>query len=160
MRNLVPSDLSHLERILYDTGAFNDDEVACAMELLAIVLDDPSQKDYLVSVAESDGKVSGYVLYGPTPLTVGNVTLYWIAVDPRGQGKGIGKCLMERVESYAKQHRGRLIYLETSSRGSYTRTRTFYERAGYAEESRLEDFYSPGDDRLCFVKRLESSTQP
>lgn len=159
MRNLQPSDLPDLDRILRDTGAFTEDEVACAMELLDIVLDDPAQQDYLVAVEENADAVAGYVLYGPTPIASGNVTLYWIAVDPHFQGQGVGRRLMQQVENYAQSLQGRLIYLETSSQGGYQRTRKFYRQAGYVEESRLRDFYRPGDDRITFVKRLADNAQ-
>ncbi|MGE4545463.1 MAG: GNAT family N-acetyltransferase [Pedobacter sp.] len=159
MRDLKLSDLPDLERILRDTGAFTEEEVACAMELLEIVLDNPSQRDYLVAVAEVAGAVAGYVLYGPTPLTSGNVTLYWIAVSPRSQGQGVGQRLMEHVERYGQSLQGRLICLETSSQGSYERTRTFYSKAGYLEESCIKDFYRPGDDRITFIKRLQNQTE-
>lgn len=154
MRDLRSSDLLHLNRVLRDTGAFTEEEVACAMELLDIVLDNPEQGDYLVSVEEVAGAVAGYVLYGPTPMTSGNVTLYWIAVCPRTQGQGVGRQLMEQVERYGQSLEGRLVCLETSSQGNYQRTRRFYRQAGYLEESRLKDFYRPGDDRITFVKRL------
>ncbi len=154
MRDLRPSDLPHLERILRETGAFNEEEVDCALELLNIVLDNPAQRDYLVVVAEIAGDIAGYVLYGPTPMTIGNLTLYWIAVCPKAQGQGIGQRLMEHVENHGKTLQGRLVCLETSSQGSYERTRSFYRQAGYLEESRIIDFYRSGDDRITFVKRL------
>jgi ribosomal protein S18 acetylase RimI-like enzyme len=154
MRDLLPGDLPHLERILRATGAFTGEEVACAMELLAIVLTDPRQQDYLVTVADGEADVQGYILYGPTPLACGNVTIYWIAVAPEAQGQGIGRQLMTHVEQYARRLQGRLICLETSSQGGYERIRKFYRCAGYREEARLRDFYRPGDDRLTFIKRL------
>jgi ribosomal protein S18 acetylase RimI-like enzyme len=157
MRDLTIADLPHLQRILRSTGVFTEAEVACAMELLAIVLDDPAQIDYRVAVAQTDGDVQGYVLYGPTPLADGNVTLYWIAVCPEAQCRGVGRRLMAQVEEYARQHGGRLVCLETSSQGGYERTRRFYRQTGYVEESRIRDFYSPGDDRITFVKRLDQT---
>ena len=39
-------------------------------------------------VAEQEGEVTGYVLFGPTPLTEGNFDIYWIATDPRLHGQG------------------------------------------------------------------------
>lgn len=154
MRDLQPSDLPELARLLDATGAFNEEEIACAMELLDIVLDNPAQKDYLVAVAHDAGGVTGYVLYGPTPLASGNITLYWIAVSPRAQGRGTGRALLQRVDQHARDLQARLIYLETSSQGSYARTRDFYQKAGFREESCLKDFYRSGDDRLTYVKRL------
>jgi ribosomal protein S18 acetylase RimI-like enzyme len=156
MRNLKREDLPALMRILNDTGAFTDIEVGCAVELLGIVLDDPHQQDYIVAVAEEDGHVVGYVLYGPVPLTEGNFDLYWIATDPNVQGRGFGRRLLAHVEADARKRGGRMVCLETSSQGGYERTRIFYEQSGYIEESRIRDFYRPGDDRITYVKRFST----
>jgi ribosomal protein S18 acetylase RimI-like enzyme len=156
MRNLKREDLPDLIRVLNETAAFTDVEVGCAMELLGIVLDDPNQKDYIVAVAEDDGRAVGYVLYGPVPLTEGNFDLYWIATDPRVQGRGFGRKLLAHAEADARTRGGRMICLETSSQGGYERTRLFYEQAGYVEESRILDFYHPGDDRITYVKRFST----
>ena len=156
MRKLEPSDLPELERVLCATGAFNEAEVECAMELLHIVLDDPAQKDYLVAVADDGGKAAGYILYGPVPVTEGNFDIYWIATDPAVQGKGLGRALMEFAEADARARGARMVCLETSSQGGYQRTRRFYDQAGYIQESCIRDFYKPGDDRLTYVKRFSS----
>lgn len=156
MRLLEPGDLADLTRILQETGAFTRAEVACAVELLEIVLNDPAQQDYLVAVAEHAGAVAGYILYGPVPLTEGNFDIYWIATDPAVQGLGLGRQLMEWAEADARRRGARLVCLETSSQGSYQRTRRFYDQAGYLEESRIRDFYKPGDDRITYVKRFST----
>lgn len=154
LRDLRADDPAELERILVATAAFTPAEVAVAMELLEIVLQQPHQRDYEVAVAVVLGKVAGYVLFGPVPASEGNFDLYWIAVDPAAQGSGIGQRLMEHVEAQVRGRHGRMICLETSSQGGYSRTRHFYEKAGYLLESRIRDFYRPGDDRLTYVKRF------
>jgi ribosomal protein S18 acetylase RimI-like enzyme len=154
MRKLIASDLPPLRRILVATGAFTDVEVDCAVELLETVLNDPHQRDYQVIVADYEEAVAGYVLYGPVPLTEGNYDLYWIATDPALHGKGVGRQLMEETERRLREIGARLLCLETSSQGSYVRTRRFYEQAGYLEESCIRDFYRPGDDRITYVKRF------
>lgn len=154
LRDLVATDLPHLDRILRETGAFTPAEVAVAMELLELVIGDPNQRDYEVAVAELRGIPAGYVLFGQVPATEGNFDLYWIAVDPAAQGHGFGQQLMQHVEAKVRGRSGRMICLETSSQGGYQRTRRFYEQAGYLLESRIQDFYRPGDDRLTYVKRL------
>ncbi len=154
MRKLEAADLPELTRILRQTEAFTPVEIDCALELLQIVLDDPSQTDYLVAVAEAKGRIAGYVLYGPVPLTQGTYDIYWIATDPALHGQGFGRLLMEHAEADASARGARMICLETSSQGSYSRTRSFYDRAGYVEESRIRDFYRPGDDRITYVKRF------
>jgi ribosomal protein S18 acetylase RimI-like enzyme len=154
LRELHTGDLPELERILMATDAFTAAEVAVAMELLEIVINQPQQRDYEVAVAEALGKVAGYVLFGPVPATDGNFDLYWIAVDPAAQGTGVGQRLIEHVEEGVRRRGGRMVCLETSSQGGYSRTRSFYEKAGYLLESRIRDFYKPGDDRLTYVKRF------
>jgi ribosomal protein S18 acetylase RimI-like enzyme len=124
------------------------------MELLEIVINQPAQRDYEAAVAEALGRVAGYVLFGPVPATEGNFDLYWIAVDPGAQGTGVGQRLLEHVEDAVRSRNGRMVCLETSSQGGYDRTRSFYEKAGYLLESRIRDFYKPGDDRLTYVKRF------
>lgn len=154
MRELRPGDFLALTDILRQCGAFNEAELACAQELLEIVLKDPAQSDYRVAVTEEAGCVLGYILFGPVPLTEGNYVIYWIAVAPQRQGRGIGRRLLAHVEALAVAEGARLICLETSSQGSYQRTRDFYTQAGYRLESRIGDFYRVGDDRLTYVKRF------
>ncbi|MER3459484.1 MAG: N-acetyltransferase, partial [Chloroflexota bacterium] len=68
--------------------------------------------------------------YGPTPLTRGVYDLYWIAVDPQMQGRGIGSLLLGRVEADVQARGGRMIVVQTSGRPDYIRSRCFYERHG------------------------------
>lgn len=159
MRPPEPRDLTELARILHETGAFLAIEIECALDLVRIVLEQPCQTDYRALVADDSGRACGYILYGPIPLSQGAWDIYWIAVDPAIQGRGIGRALMGRAENDAKDSGARLICLETSSQKGYERTRRFYEQAGYAQEARIRDFYKPGDDRITCVKRLYSVTE-
>lgn len=154
MRKLRQDDIPQIEEILVATGAFTDEEVAIAIELLETVINNPRQQDYEVVVSEIGEHVAGYALFGPVPLTAGNYDLYWIAVDPARQGSGVGRRLMKYVEEQLRQRGARMLCLETSSQGGYLRTRQFYEQGGYVEESCIRDFYKPGDDRLTYVKRF------
>ncbi len=150
-------DMPQLEKILQrleQAGSFSAAEVACALELLQIVLDQPQQQDYQVLVAEKRGEVVGYVLYGPVPLTRGNFDIYWIATAPQVQGEGFGRRLLKAAEHDMRGRGARMICLETSSQGSYRKTRDFYDRAGYLQEAVLADFYAPGDDRITYIKRF------
>ena len=68
---------------------------------------------------------------------------------------GLGKQVMEKTEERIRSLRGRAVYIETSSRDLYEPTRAFYRRCDYRVEAVLKDFYSPGDDKMIFVKRLQ-----
>lgn len=157
MRGLQQHDLPELTRVLNAleaAGSFSLAEVDCALELLQIVLDQPEQQDYLVLVAESSAGAVGYILYGPVPLTDGTFDIYWIATDPQAHGAGFGRQLMEAAERDMRERGARMICLETSSKGNYSRTRSFYDNAGYRQESVIADFYAPGDDRITYAKRF------
>lgn len=157
MRTLKRSDMPQIEGLLLQlekVESFTGAEVACALELLEIVLDQPQQQDYLVLVAEKRQQVVGYILYGPVPLTSGNFDIYWIATSPEVQGEGFGRLLMEAAERDMCRRGARMIGLETASKGSYAKTRTFYDKAGYLQEAVIADFYEPGDDRITYIKRF------
>ena len=157
IRPAEPKDRDRIHEILVGTAIFSDEEVRCAMELVDIWLTPghAEKNDYITEVVEDpDGRVNGYVCYGPTPLTDGVYDLYWIAVDPKQQGQGLGQVLLRFVENEVRKRRGRMLLIETSSKGSYASTVRFYERSGYTEISRIKDFYRIEDDKVVFCKRL------
>ena len=154
IRKMLPEDKAPVMKILETTGMFSKEEVAVAEELIDIFLKNKDHKDYIIYVSDEDKTVTGYVCYGPTPATEGTFDLYWIAVSPNHQNKGIGKKLLAFVEKEVADKTGRMIIIETSSRGKYTPTQEFYKRNSYSIEARIAGFYSPGDDRLIFAKRF------
>ena len=62
------------------------------------------------------GQAVGWVCFGQTPCTVGTYDIYWIAVAPGMQGKGVGAALMAKAETLIAQQGGRLAVVETSGR--------------------------------------------
>jgi ribosomal protein S18 acetylase RimI-like enzyme len=152
---MVAGDRASVAGIVHSVGNFNQAEIDCALELVDIYLNDPKQTDYRVVVAEGrDERVCGYACWGQTPMAKGTFDLYWIATHPGAQGLGVGKALMQFVETKLAEEKGRLLIIETSSKESYGRTVGFYRRLGYEEASRIRDFYDVGDDKLVFVRRL------
>jgi GNAT superfamily N-acetyltransferase len=138
-----------------DTGIFTLEEIDVAMELIDIVLKDPEQKDYRsVCIVSDEDKPLGYLCYGLAPMTQGTIDLYWIVVAPSFQRKGVGSKLLAYLEEVAKGMNGRMILAETSSIPSYDKTLTFYARKGFKEVARVLDYYSPGNDRITFCKKL------
>jgi len=118
------------------------------------VLHKAGQKDYLINVYDDGGAVLGYYCIGPTPATAGTYDLYWIAVRPSAQGRGIGGALTRHAEDLVKSLRGTLIIAETSSQPRYGHTRRFYASHGYNELARIRDYYRVGDDLMVFGKYL------
>jgi ribosomal protein S18 acetylase RimI-like enzyme len=154
LRPLRPSDRQPIATLVRATASFSEDEIAVAVELVDEALSHGDESGYHFIVAARDGHVVGYTCYGPTPLTHGVYDLYWIAVDPRTQRGGVGKQLMRAAEIDVARRGGRLLIIETGGRDTYAPTRVFYERCGYTLAARLPDYYSLGDDKVFFIKRV------
>ena len=156
IRELVKSDRKEIKRIIIDTKHFNNDEVDVAMELIDDALEKGNSSDYIAKVFETDdtNAVAGYICYGRRPLTEMTYDLYWIAVDPEIHGKGIGKQLVEYMESDVRSKNGYLILIETSGKAEYEGERKFYEKCAYEVQTVIKDFYRRGDDLVIFRKYL------
>jgi ribosomal protein S18 acetylase RimI-like enzyme len=105
-------------------------------------------------MADYYGRLAGYVCFGPIPCTESSFDLYWIAVHPNFQERGLGRQLVTKSERRIRQLGGIRIYLDTSSRDQYAGTRAFYESCDYTVEAVQEDFYAKGDGRLIYCKKL------
>ena len=112
IRSIKPGDRPVLLQIIKQTGMFSPAEVDVAMELIDVCLNQKEQKDYTIHVATDEtDSIVGYVCYGPTPATIGTFDLYWIVVDVVCQNQGIGKQLLQFVESEVSRRVGRLIMI-------------------------------------------------
>jgi GNAT superfamily N-acetyltransferase len=151
---VIKGDKPALITLLRATPEFKPAEVVVAEEVIDSYLADPAGSGYNTLVAEDGPAISGYICYGPTPLTEGTWDVYWMAVLAEKQGKGVGGALLAYAEDKIKEVGGRLIVIETSSQTSYVKSRRFYSNHGYEAIARLPDFYAPGDDKIVLQKRL------
>ncbi len=133
---------------------FNDGEKACVMELWNDYLNEREASGYHFLVCRDDERVMGFACFGPHALTSSAFDLYWIAVDPFGQGHGIGRAILSRVEAEVQRAGGTLLLVETSGKPEYEPTRRFYEVCGYQCQAVIHDFYATGDDLAVFAKYL------
>ena len=154
IRSMTGDDKPAIMQILRATPEFNPAEVVVAEEVLDGYLHNPSGSGYHVLVAEVGSSVVGYVCYGSTPLTEGTWDIYWLAIAPREQRRGIGMALLKSAEDEIKAASGRLAIIETSSKPEYAGTRSFHLSQGYQPVCQIADFYAPGDDKVIFQKRL------
>ena len=79
-----------------------------------------------------------------------DVSLLWVANETRGSG--LGSSLMRRLEEEAVTRGCSNAHLDTFS----YQAKPFYEKLGYSEFARLED-YPPGHVRFFLRKRLVPS---
>jgi len=146
-----PGRIRHLVEI---TGFFSEEEVDVAEELAQERLEQAAASGYHFVMAEQYGRLVGYTCYGQIPCTAGSYDLYWIAVHPDVQGKGLGQRLLQKTERLIRDAGGSRIYVDTSQRLQYASTRAFYENAGYRLDAVLTEFYAPGDNKVIYCKSL------
>jgi acetoin utilization deacetylase AcuC-like enzyme/GNAT superfamily N-acetyltransferase len=151
---LVPEDGERVRRLVDITGFFHPDEVAVAEELVVERLQKGAVCGYDFIMADHYGRLAGYACFGPIPCTASSYDLYWIAVHPDFQGRGLGRRLLVEAERRIKAAGGSRIYVETSQRVQYASTRAFYESCGYRLETVLKDFYAVGDGKAIYCKSL------
>lgn len=156
----VEGDRLPIERLLRRTGLFREGELLVAMEVLDVYLYRDGQEDYQVFSAFLDQRIGGYVCFGFNTMTEGTFELYWIAVDPPFQGRGLGNALMETAEGEAARQGARLLVVETSSRPDYAPALSLYRRRGYRLTARVPEYYGPGDDKLILVKDFTKACVP
>jgi len=154
IRSMTHEDKPGITKILRSTPEFKPSEVTVAEEVIDSYLKDSVSSSYHILVAEVNSTVTGYICYGPTPLTEGTWDIYWEAVAREMQGRGIGSALMESAEKEIVRAKGRLAIIETSSTPVYEKTRHFHLSHGYEIAACIPDFYAPGDDKLILQKRL------
>lgn len=155
IRKLILKDREKLHSMLVETRVFTSEEIEVAMEVIDIVLKDPTQKDYnIYCMVDDQGQPVGYICYGPAPMTQGTFDLYWIAVDPNFQGQRIGYQLLVFLERVLRGMNGRMVLVDTSSIPEYEKAQKFYLRNGFQEVARVADYYWPGNDRITFCKRF------
>jgi D-alanine-D-alanine ligase len=151
LRHLTAADRGRIEEVSRAVGVFRQDEIPVALEVFdGAVAGSP---DYVALGAAIDGRLAGWICWGPTPCTLGTFDLYWMAVDPAHHGAGIGTALLNAMEQQLPGS-ARLVIVETAGRPDYAPTRAFYQARGYRAVSRIPDFYAPGDDQVVYVKRL------
>lgn len=152
--SVVAADRELVRQLVAATGFFRDDELHVAVELVDERMHKGLASGYHFLFADVDGRTAGYACYGPIACTVGSWDLYWIVVDPRWQGRGLGQALVSACEQRIQAAGGRRIYIETSGRPQYAPTRAFYRRCGYELAAELTDFYDRGDDKVVWHKRI------
>lgn len=151
----TPTDVESVRSLVERTRFFNAEEIEIAAELVDERLSKGAASGYEFVFAEDDaGAFVGYACFGKIPCTTNRYDLYWIAVDPSKQGRGIGRDLLRAAEARILDLGGTRVYVDTSTKSQYASTRAFYERCGYELDACLEGFYGPGDGKAIYRRVL------
>jgi len=151
---VMAEDVGRVRSLVASTGFFSAAEVDIAGELVAERLTKGIRSGYHFVLAERASGLVAYACYGPIDGTQDSFDLYWIAVAPEEQGRGLGSHVYARAEAAMRKAGAKRIYVDTSSSDRYAPTRGFYKRIGFTKQVRLPDFYAPGDGKVIYAKAL------
>ncbi len=154
IRRAQAQDTVPVLKILEDTHFFYPQEIEVAREVLETAVKDGPEGDYQSYVTAEGDKIIGWICFGPTPCTLGTFDIYWVAVEPARQGRGVGKTLVAHALGIIKNRSGRMVAVDTSGIDRYAPTRRFYESLGFTQAATVDDFYAPGNDQVIYIKRL------
>ena len=157
LRPAEPMDIDAIKSIAVETEMFGLDDTGFVDDTVAGILDGTLHDHRFVVHEADDGVVAGAAYYAPEPFSDRMWNLYFIAVSPLQQGRGIGGAMLDHVERdlcQAGPDVAQVLIVETSSTDRYARTRQFYPKHGYVEEARIRRFYGPHDDKVVYWKLI------
>lgn len=136
-----------------DLGALRRLEYACfekdawpLLDLIAVL----TWPDVVRLKAVENGELIGFVA-GDTRPSQGASWIATIGVDPRYQGRGIGRALLKACEE-----RVQLPRMKLTVRMSNQRAISLYEKEGYRSVDIWKRYYSDGEDGLVMEKILHN----
>jgi ribosomal protein S18 acetylase RimI-like enzyme len=155
IRRTTPSESDLLVNLASATGMFKPMEVQALREVLHDYFAHDHTQGHVCVTCEENGEVQGFAYYAPASMTDRTWYLFWIAVRSDIQAKGVGTRLLRHMEEdIRRNHRGRLLLIETGSAPHYELTRKFYLKNGYEQHAVLKDYYEAGDSLVVFRKEL------
>jgi ribosomal protein S18 acetylase RimI-like enzyme len=156
---VTAEDVERVRSLVASTGFFNAAEIELAADLVAERLAKGLRCGYHFVLAERGADLMGFACYGPIWGTHDSFELFWIAIAPEEQRRGLGAQVYARAEAAMAEAGAKRIYADTSSSDRYAGTRGFYQRMGFREGARLPDFYAPGDGKIVYVKTPAAHSQ-
>lgn len=148
-----PSDLEAVRNLVEATGVFSRIEAGWAVEIVEAVMTKPDSGYHLL-LADGQNGLEGFTAFGPIEGTQNRFDLYWIAVSPATQGKGVGRRLLAATMDAARKFDATHMFIDTSTRPDYAAARALYEALGFKPMGVLVDFYSDGDGKALFGRKL------
>ena len=91
------SDQDIVRDIVTSSGFFSKEEIDVAVELVQERLNKGVSSGYYFLFADRGEEVIGYSCFGPIPCTTESYDIYWIAVQDKLRGSGLGREVLERV---------------------------------------------------------------
>jgi len=151
IRKVIKDDIKELKEVLNSIDLFPAEMLD---DMMSDYFENPETSDIWFTTIQDEKPVAiGYC--APEKLTEGTYNLYAIGIRSDLQGKGIGGAMMNYIENELKNQGQRILIVETSGTEDFRLTRKFYENLNYTKEAVIRDFWSEGDDKVIFWKKLK-----
>lgn len=154
IRLINPADTPSLVALALSSGLFQAEDLGAIQTMLDDYHSDKVGSGRQILTFDESGTLLGMAYFCPKEFTDRVWELLMIVVDATRQRQGIGSRILLAVEEAIRFVNGRLLLIETSDKSSFERTRQFYRKHGYSEVSRIPDYYTDGDGKASFVKRI------
>jgi len=153
VRPFKVKDIPEVMKLVGCSGLFDEHGSAEVRKSMDSHFQDNDGSMWFVSENE---KIDGIVYCIPERLTDRTWNVLMLVVSGDSQGKGIGRELMEYVESELRVRGQRLVVVETSDSADFAGTRSFYGNCGYTASATVPDFYEDGDGKVICWKRIST----
>jgi len=150
IRKVIKDDINALKEVLNSIDLFPAEMLE---DMISDYFENPETSDIWFTTIQDEKPIAiGYC--AAEKLTEGTYNLYAIGIRSDLQGKGIGGAMMNYIENELKNQGQRILIVETSGTEDFHLTRKFYENLNYTKEAVIRDFWSDGDDKVIFWKKL------
>ena len=122
-----------------------------AMEILALA-ERGHDPEHRAVVIERDGTVAGLALYGTIAGTVGAARVHFAMLAPGVDRSDVGMRLLNSVAADVRADGARFLIAEMPDDAALRALTELLRECGFAEESRVPDFYRDGV-ALSFLRR-------
>ena len=157
IRPAIPNDEPDLLALAEETGMFKEGELEALAGMVAEYFAGTLGDDHFW-VIDDDGGLQGAAYYAQETMAYGVWNLYFIGVRQAGRRQGRAGDLLRHVEHALQERGARLLIIETSGFDAFEPARRLYRQHGYDEEARIREFYSAGQDKIIFRKKLVPSS--
>lgn len=114
------------------------------------------RKNHAFWYIEDKGKIIGAMGVRENDLKSGGYEMAddYLAVHKDYRRKGLGTLLLDEVEKFVKERKGRYIVIESCDIESYKPASKFFISKGYKIVGAIPDFYVEGEGRLDYFKKF------
>jgi ribosomal protein S18 acetylase RimI-like enzyme len=151
IRKIVREDIADLKAVLDSIELFPSEMLE---DMISDYFENKDSEDIWFTASGDDRKPISIAYCAPEKLTEGTYNLYAIGVKKSIQGKGVGAKMMQYIEELLRNQGHRILIVETSGTAEMNLTRQFYEQLQYTKEAVIRDFWSEGDDKVVYWKKL------